>query len=143
MPPAAPSSTAGKVARDALLRLGAATVLLASAVSQTVQAAPAAGRYDGQFCVTTTSAARQCGPAEVDLLRAGRAIVRISDVSYGLVLHRREIEVVLLHGSMQIDGFVGPYDWKGDGLDAVLRFSDAEKGVRYEVHFADRAPSGR
>lgn len=64
--------------------------------------------------------------------------VRISDVRYELTLQGGRIEVGLLHGNMQIDGFSGIYAWKGAGSGAVLHFVDTEKDSRYEVHFTER-----
>lgn len=107
------------------------------------QGQPNPGRYDGRLCVTTSVALQQCGPAEVVLFNGGRASVRISDVRYELTLSGSQVDVGLLHGTMQIDGFTGVYAWKGAGSDAVLHFVDAEKKVHYEVRFADLAAAAR
>ena len=97
------------------------------------QAAPAAGRYEGRLCVATTSAP-DCGPASVELRGKGLARVRVSDMLYSLTLKSSQVDVVLKHGAMQIDGFTGVYEWKGE----VLHFTDADKGVRYEVQLGQR-----
>ena len=106
-------------------------------------AVPAAGRYAGRLCVATASGAPECGPASVELRHAGQARVRISDMLYSLTLHSSQVDVVLKHGAMQIDGFAGPYEWKGAGPDAALHFADAAKGVRYEVRLGERQRSAR
>jgi hypothetical protein len=110
--------------------------LLVMAVVQEAAAAPAAGRYEGRLCVAT-AATPDCGPAQVEFRRAGRqATVRVSDLSYALTLHGNQVDVVLKHGAMQIDGFSAAYEWKG----SALHFVDAEKGVRYEVQVGERRP---
>jgi hypothetical protein len=96
-------------------------------------AAPAAGRYEARLCVATTSAP-DCGPASVELRGNGLAKVRISDMLYALTLKSSQVDVVLKHGAMQIDAFTGLYEWKGE----VLHFTDADKGVRYEVQLGER-----
>lgn len=117
----------------ALMAVGAAAAVAAP------PAAPAAGRYEGRLCVTTATSAPECGPARVELARSGRATVRISDLRYGLTLHSSQVDVVLKHGAMQIDGFTANYEWK----DSVLHFVDADKGVRYEVQFGQRRRAPR
>jgi len=103
------------------------------------QGQPAAGRYDGQLCVTTAVGPQQCGLAEVILLSGDRVTVRISDVRYELKLQGGRVDVVLLHGNVQIDGFNGNFAWKGAGVGAMLHFVDAEKKSRYEVRFNEHA----
>lgn len=105
----------------------AATILFAAAVS--ALAAPRPGRYAAQLCVTLPAAEPSCGAAELEWRRAGRARVRISDIVYSLELKTSQVEVVLLHGAMQIDSFTAIYEWDGD----ALRFVDADKNVLYEV----------
>ena len=100
-------------------------------------AAPSAGRYGAELCVTTSaSAAPGCGPAEVELQAGGSARVRISDLSYRLQLKSSQVDVVLMHGSTQIDEFTAPYEWVGN----TLQFIDADKRARYELRLADRKP---
>ena len=111
---------------------------LASALASggaSAQAAPAPGRYGGELCVTTpASATPGCGPAEVELQAGGGARVRISDISYRLQLKSSQVEVVLMHGGMQIDEFVSPYEWVGN----TLQFSDADKRARYALRLTER-----
>jgi hypothetical protein len=92
---------------------------------------PAVGRHAAQLCVTTAAATPSCGPAQVDLRRDGSARVRVDDVVYRLQLHSSQVDVVLMHGAMQIDEFTVPYEWVGRNL----QFNDDERQVRYEVRF--------
>ncbi len=112
------------------------TPILALLVAAAAQAAPPAGRYDARLCVATRAGAPECGPAHVELRNARQAQVRVSDVSYSLTLHSSQVEVVLKHGAMRIDGFTAVYEWQG----SALHFVDADKGVRYEVRLGDRRP---
>ena len=84
--------------------------------------------------MTTGSAAPSCGPAQVDLRRDGSARVRIDDLVYRLQLHSSQVEVVLMHGAVQIDDFTVPYEWVGSSL----QFVDDDRKVRYEVRFMKR-----
>jgi hypothetical protein len=47
----------------------ALALLLALGAGPALAAGPEPGRYDGQFCVTVASAAPDCGPVAVDVLR--------------------------------------------------------------------------
>jgi len=105
--------------------LACATLALAGAAL----AAPGPGRYDGRFCVSVAEAAPDCGPVQVDVLRERRLRVRIADIVYHLELRSSQLEVVLMHGTMQIDEFVAPYEWAGE----ALQFDDLEKRTRYEL----------
>ena len=79
-----------------------APLILALVASAAGANAPALGRYDGQFCVTVASdSAASCGPAEVDVLRGRELRVRISDIVYRLKLNSSQVEVVLMHGTIQ------------------------------------------
>ena len=113
-----------------------ALVLAGLLAAAAVPAAPAAGRYEGRFCVAIRSGPPDCGPVQVDLRRADQALVRVSDLLYSLTLRSGKVDVVLKHGAMQIDGFTAPYEWQGN----ALRFVDADKGVRYEVQLGERRP---
>lgn len=95
-------------------------------------AAPDPGRYDAELCVAVTGAARQCGPVRVDVFARDRLSVRLADIVYLLQLHSSQVEIVLMHGTMQIDGFVAPYEW----LDRTLQFDDLEKRTRYELRLS-------
>jgi hypothetical protein len=103
------------------------------------QAAPAPGGYAGQLCVAVAAASPSCGPAEVEVLRNRQLRVRISDIVYHLKLNSSQVEVVLMHGTMQIDEFVAPYDW----ADEALRFDDIDKRTRYELRLSQRKPATR
>ena len=117
-----------------MLMRRAVLLLLALAASAARAGAPAPGRYDGQFCVSVAAAAADCGPARVDVLRHRRLDVRISDIVYRLKLHSSQVEVVLMHGTMQIDEFVANYEW----ADSALQFEDLEKRTRYELRLVSR-----
>jgi hypothetical protein len=114
-----------------------AALLLALAAPAAGANAPALGRYDGQFCVSVAAAAAECGPAEVDVLRDRQLRVRISDIVYRLKLSSSQVEVVLMHGTMQIDEFVAAYDWAG----TALQFDDLDKRTRYELRLSPRKPA--
>ena len=114
------------------LALGAGAA--AAAVSE---GRPAVGRHAGELCVANASAEPSCGPALVELRRDGSARVRINDLVYRLQLHSSQVEVVLMHGAMQIDEFTVPYAWVGRSL----QFTDDERRVRYEVRFERRMAS--
>ncbi len=97
-------------------------------------APPAPGRYDALLCVAThTGAEPSCGPVDAEL-RSGGLVVRVADIVYRLALGRDQLEVATLHGTMQIDEFNAPYEWRGE----TLRFSDLAKDVRYEVRLGNR-----
>lgn len=95
---------------------------------------PALGRHAAELCVATTPAGPSCGPAQVDLQRGGSARVRIDDLVYHLKLHSSQVEVVLMHGAVQVDEFTVPYEWVGRSLT----FIDDDRKVRYEVRFLPR-----
>ena len=120
-------------ARLARLAHGVAACALVAA-SGAAAAAPAIGRYDAQLCVSVSAAAPSCGAAEVDWQRDSRARVRVSDFSYRLQLHSSQVAVVLMHGAMQVDEFVAPFEWAGN----TLQFADAVRGARYELRLGER-----
>ena len=95
-------------------------------------AEPAPGRYEGRWCVGVGEAAPDCGPAQVDVLRQRRLNVRIADIVYQLQLNSSQVDVVLMHGTMQIDGFFAPYEWVGTSL----QFLDLDKRTRYQLQLA-------
>ena len=111
----------------------AAAVLAAGAA----HAAPAAGRYDAQLCVTLADQPAACGPAQAQLT-GHRLRVRISDIEYRLDLKPKraagELLAMLMHGAMQIDEFSAPYEWRGN----TLQFDDADKRTRYEIQLGER-----
>jgi hypothetical protein len=122
-----------------VLRTAAVSIALLAwatgAASAAVSAGrPAVGRHAGELCVATGPAEPSCGPAQVDLRRDGSARVRVDDLVYHLQLHSSQVEVVLMHGAMQVDEFTVPYAWIGSSL----QFNDDERQVRYEVRFLKR-----
>ena len=121
------------MSRSASKGLGA--LLFAGVVS--ANAAPGAGRYDARLCVILAEQQPSCGPAQAQLRSGGRVQVQVSDIEYRLRLKNQRAEVLLMHGTMQIDEFTTPYDWAG----SVLRFRDADKKTSYEVHFSERLPT--
>jgi len=110
---------------------------LAALPAGAAAADPALGRYDGQWCVSVGEAAADCGPAQVYVLRQRRLNVRIADIVYRLQLNSSQVDVVLMHGTMQIDGFFAPYEWVGQSL----QFLDLEKRTRYELKLAPSVKS--
>lgn len=116
---------------------GASLLVLLLAASAARGEAPPPGRYEGRWCVGVGEAAADCGPARVDVLRPRRLNVRISDIVYQLTLSSSQVDVVLMHGTMQIDGFFAQYEWDGD----VLQFVDREKRTRYALTLAPPPPS--
>ncbi len=90
---------------------------------------PAAGRYDAQLCIALGAAAPSCGPAEAQVQRGNRVLVRVSDIEYRLKLKSSQAEVIMMHGTTQIDEFVANYEWTGPALE----FVDADKRTRYEL----------
>ena len=79
--------------------------------------------------MTLGAATPTCGPADAQVLRGNRVLVRISDIVYRLKLNSSQAEVVLMHGAMQIDEFVANYEWAGPALE----FVDTDKRTRYEL----------
>lgn len=118
------------MARQRIARLGPTAAALALLIgSAAVPAAPAAGRYNGELCVTIGQQPQSCGPVDVQVLSAQRLTARVADIAYRLELRSSQLDVVTMHGLMQIDGFVAPYEWAG----TALRFDDLEKRTRYEL----------
>ncbi|HEY4067403.1 MAG TPA: hypothetical protein VGM74_10940 [Burkholderiaceae bacterium] len=106
------------------LILAAGPVLAAERVQR-----PAPGRHDAELCVTVGAAAPNCGPAQLDLRRDGSARVRVDDLTYTLKPHAGQAEVVLMHGSVEIDDFGVRYLWNG----RLLQITDEERQMRYDV----------
>ena len=109
------------------MRKRAAVLLLAAGAAG---AAPAPGRYEATLCVSTSAdGPPSCGAAEFELRSKTQAQVRVADVVYRLHLKPTQVDVVTTQGKMEIDEFSAEYEWAGD----VLRFTDTDKNVRYEV----------
>ena len=123
--------------------VGAGLLVCASAWAEGgASAPPKPGRYAARLCVQTlgdTARPADCGPAELTVHRGNKARLRISDIVYRFELHSSQVDVVLMHGTMQIDGFTAAYDWQGD----TLLFSDREKGLRYQVQVGAPEAPGR
>ncbi len=119
------------------LSWASADVLAGATAGAAPAAAPVPGRYAAQLCVSLSAAPLRCGAAEVDWQRDGQAHVRVSDISYRLQLTRSQVEVVLLHGTMQIDEFVSPFAWVGSSL----KFADAARSTGYELRLGGRKPA--
>ena len=111
------------------IALAVLTAMLSSA-----WAAPAAGRYHAELCVATSAAPPSCGPAETELQADGRMRVRLSDFEYRLQLNSSQVDVVLMHGTMQVDEFFGVWEWVGNSL----KFADRDKNTRYELRLGKR-----
>ena len=112
-----------------------ALATLAVAACSIVRGAPTDGHWDGELCVATNANPPSCGPADISLAR-GQARVQVSDIVYRLTLQDGRLAMVLMHGSMQIDGFDTAFTWK----DRVLQFQDPDRPVFYRIRFADHAP---
>ena len=121
------------------MKLPAATLAAAllAAGPAPMQAAPATGHYDARLCVTLAEQPASCGPA-LALLSGNRLRVRVSDIEYRLELQAQrssgDLIALLMHGTMQIDEFNAPYEWRGN----ALQFDDADKRTRYEVQLGAR-----
>ena len=111
------------------IALAVLTCLLPSA-----WAAPAAGRYHAELCVATSAAPPSCGPAQTELQADGRIRVRLSDFEYRLQLNSSQVDVVLMHGTMQVDEFFAVGGWVGNSL----KFADRDKNTRYELRLGKR-----
>lgn len=109
-------------------RFACAALLAIGLASVAAAAPPASGRYVGRLCVASGTAEPDCGPADVTV-RSRQWQIRIADIVYQLQLHSSQLDLVLMHGAMQIDGFTARYEWEGD----TLRFDDPQKAVRYRV----------
>ena len=121
----------------AALRRTLAAGLLALAGCAVVAGAPTDGHYDGELCVATGRNPPSCGPADVKMSK-GFAQVQVSDIVYRLSMKAGKLDMVLMHGTLQIDGFSAPFTWE----DRVLRFEDPEKPVFYRIRFGDPTPRG-
>lgn len=92
-------------------------------------AQPASGRYDGRLCVATGEAPAECGAVAITVRSAKDVRVQIADIVYRFALHSSQLDLVLMHGAMQIDGFTANYQWEG----RALVFNDPDKAVRYRL----------
>lgn len=111
------------------------TAVALAAAAAAASAQPAAGRYAGELCVATGEAPPQCGPVAVTV-RARGVSLQVADIVYRLALHSSQLDLVLMHGAMQIDGFTANYEWEG----STLVFNDPDKAVRYRVRMVEKRP---
>jgi len=119
-------------------RVRAACCLVVLAGALPALAAPSPGRYDAQLCVATRPDAEPtCGQAEAEVRGEARLDFRVSDVRYKLALRNSQLDVITLHGAMQVDEFSSPYEWAG----STLRFGDEARAVRYELRLGARRPA--
>jgi hypothetical protein len=117
-------------------------LLLVAVATSAAAAPPAPGRYDARLCVQSLADAAKpadCGPVDLLVQRGNRAQLRVADLVYRLQWHSSQVDVVLMHGSMQIDGFTAFYEWKG----TTLEFADRDQRLRYEVLVGDPDRPGR
>ena len=128
-------SRGGKLERRAVVVASSLAVMLALTGCAQLQGALSDGRYDGELCVATGTQSANCGPAQV-WLSNHLVQVRVSDIVYRLFLSDGELDLVLMHGAMQVDAFSAPYTW----IRRELQFVDPDKPVHYRIRFGDRAP---
>ena len=95
---------------------------------------PQSGRHDGEMCVATRSEPPNCGAVELTLY-PGLVLVRVSDIVYRLFLRDGQIDLMLMHGNVQIDGFSTSYTWGAE----ELRFADPGKPVSYRIRRVNRS----
>jgi hypothetical protein len=118
-------------------RTSCAALALLLAGPWPASAAPAAGTYAATLCVTQAEQPPSCGPVQARL-SARQIELRLGDIVYRLVLPTlrgsSRLDARLMHGTMQIDEFNGPFEWAG----SALRFEDSAKQTRYEVQFGQR-----
>lgn len=127
------ATSPARAASPGRLRLGLVWLALGFVFTQ-AKAAPSAGSYAAELCVATSNAAPSCGPVEFELQASGAARVRVSDFVYRLQLNSSQVEVALMHGTMQVDEFVAVYEWAGNSL----QFVDIDKGARYQLKLGER-----
>ena len=126
-------STTARIRLTGLIALAVAGAASARAVG------PPPGQGQATLCVSTSSRPANCGPAQSDVAADGSIRLRIDDIVYQMRLRSTQVDIVLMHGSVQIDEFTAPFVWSG----TTLRFSDDERESRYEVRFARRAQAAR
>ena len=112
---------------------------LLTATLSSAWAAPAAGRYHAELCVATSAAPPSCGPTQTELRADGRIRVRLSDFEYRLQLNSSQVDVVLMHGTMQVDEFFAVGGWVGNSL----KFVDRDRNTRYELRLGRRQTARR
>lgn len=104
-------------------------------VVNTTPGAPPAGLYDARLCVTVSTQAPNCGPAEARVDADGGLRVRIHDIAYHLSFEPGALLGITTHGNMQVAEFVSSYRWFG----TTLMFGDGPRGLQYEVQLLPRS----
>ena len=111
-------------------------VAAVAGVASATSGAPPAGLYDARLCVTVSTQAPNCGPAEVRLSADGSLRVRVDDIAYHLSFEQGALLGITTHGNMQVAEFVSSYRWAGRSL----MFGDGPRGLQFEVQLG--SPSG-
>ncbi len=108
-------------------------LVAATAATTAAGAAPPAGPYSAQLCVSVSGQPASCGPAQAQVLKDGDLRIRIADVVYHLHFQDNFVIGVTLHGAMQVADFASPYRWQG----RLLQFYDSPRGLRFELTVGD------
>ena len=98
-------------------------------VAASATSAPQTGHYEARLCVSVSAKPANCGPAQAQMMADGELRIRVDDIVYHLAFGESQLVGVTMHGSMQVAEFASPYRWMGN----LLQFSDAPRGLRYEV----------
>jgi hypothetical protein len=96
--------------------------------------APPTGEYNARLCVSVAARPADCGPAQAQMLADGELRVRVDDIVYRLSFGESQLVGITLHGSVQVGEFASAYRWLGN----LLQFSDAARGLRYEVQLGTK-----
>lgn len=117
---------------------GPLAALAALLVAAGAAGPPPAGRYDARLCVTVSTQAPSCGPAEAHISAEGELRVQVNDIAYHLSFEQGTLLGVTTHGNVQVAEFVSSYRWAG----STLLFADPARGLQYEVQLGanDSAP---
>jgi len=119
----------------AALVLAADGAVRAALPTGTVLAEVLPGRHEVELCVAVGESPPGCGPAEAFADERGGIRVRVSDIVYRLDVQDGAVDVIVMHGTMQIDEFLAAGEWAG----TRLKFHDRKKDARYDVRFAEGA----
>ena len=112
------------------LGLGRGVAQAADARTELGAALPAPGRYEATLCTAASALADPgCSEVQLQVRPRGRWRLQIHDLVYHLRLRGPELDLALMHGSMQIDEMAVAYRW----VDGRLQFVDPLKNTRYEI----------
>jgi|EndMetStandDraft_4_1072995.scaffolds.fasta_scaffold312268_1 hypothetical protein len=103
-------------------------------VAAAATSAPQTGHYDARLCVSVSAQPANCGAAQAQMMADGELRIRVDDIVYHLVFGESQLIGVTMHGNMQVAEFASPYRWMGN----LLQFSDAPRGLRYEVQLGTK-----